>query len=388
MAKRNSRNAAPLLPVLDDVSSQDEFDLWEFIEEIGPSVAVVEIFEVKKDGSRPHCERVTMDVLREDVYEYLRSSFGPGKYLLQFKGVDRRIQKSKVIEIGGRVNQTAPAAATNGAAAEQHLQFLREQHAAQQTLITTLITGLAQRPIPDVKVPDAAAMLTAVVTAFATLRGDGAKDDSLDKVAKIIGIAKDLQSGEKTPDSWPALIRDVGKDVIQVLRPQQQAALPTAEPVQVEVLPEPEQPARPGSPFPGTPAAIHPENAFDGLIRGALGYLKQKAQLGKDPLIYVDWIFDNPEEPPCAAIRAAVERGATIEQLLQFDPEIAQNPAYVLWFRKFHAATVKAIAEESNSDLDSGGPSGDGSDTGSNESARSPRQPNGGNSGAGAGNPR
>jgi len=363
---RMARKRTPRVnPPVDLEVTQDEIDLFEFMDEIGPSVAVVEIFQMKKDGSRPHCERVTMDVLREDVYEYLRSNFGPGKYLLQFKGADRTIQKSKVVEVAGRPGASIAAGLAPAAAGqEQHLQYLREQNAQQQTLLTALISGLAQRPIPDFKLPDPAAMLTAVAAVFSTIRGNG-NDDWLEKTKTVIGIAKDLQPSEKGEDSWPALIRDVGKEVVGAMRTPQLPA-PAQEPNALAENPD-RRPA--GSTFPA-PAALPPENSFEGWLRSAIGYLKQKAQLGKDPEIYVNWVFDNPEEPPCSALRAAVERGGTVEHLLQFDKEIAENPLHVLWFKKLHAGIVRAIQDEQqdgNGELDSARPAGNGGDTRSDE---------------------
>lgn len=372
---RNNPPAAVLPPGYDedDLLTQDEVDLFTFLEEIGPSTAVIELFRMNRDGSRPHLETVTMDVIRENVYQYLREAWGGGKYLLQFKNSLRRIIKNKVIEIEARPGFQAAGAAGRPAdlANDQHLQFLREQHAAQQTLITTLITGLAQRPIPDIKLPDSAAMLTAVVTAFATLRGDPGKDESLDKVAKIISIAKDLNPGEKE-DSWPGLIRDVSKEVVSVFAgrpavpgPQPPAAMlpaPAAvefgSPAPMAVTPAP---AETIAPAPGVPS-------FQDSIRLALAYLKQKAQLGKDPEIYVEWIFDNQEEALCSALKAVVENGATVEHLLQFDPGIAENPAHVLWFRKLHAGIVREIQADGNDgrEVDSDRPTGHPGDTGSN----------------------
>jgi len=362
MARRNTRTTAKD-DELDLETTQDELDLFTFLDEIGPSAAVVEIFQMRRDGSRPHCERVTMDVLREDVYEYLRANFGAGKYLLQFKSADRRIIKSKVVEVAARASQ-APAA--NGAAAtagdDKHTQFMREQMAHQQTLLTALIGGLAQRPIPDIKLPDPAAMLTAVCAAFATIRGEQPKDaDWLSKVKTVIEIANDLKTDPKD-DSWPGIVRDGVKEVVGAFRGQP-AALPAATiPATASAM---FQPTPAPNPAPAPAETASGGHSFQDMLRVALEYLKQKAKLGKDPEIYVEWIFDNPEEEPCAAIRAAVEQGATVEHLLRFDPEISQNPGHVLWFRKLHSGIVQTIADENTSDaVDTERPAGNTGDAG------------------------
>lgn len=379
-APKKNPPAALLPPVLpagfdeDDLLTQDEVDLFTFLEEIGPSTAVIEVFRMNRDGSRPHLETVTMDVIRENVYQYLRETWGGGKYLLQFKNSLRRIIKNKVIDIEARPGFRpggAPGVAADPAN-DPHFQFLREQHAQQQTLLTTLIAGLAQRPVPDFKMPDAAAMLTAVVAAFATLRGDPGKDESLDKVAKIIGIAKDLNQPDKE-ETWPGIVRDVGKEVVSMFRgapAQIPAAVDRPAPAALEFR---------GSPAPMAAAPIAADlpaptetvvQSFQDYIRLALAYLKQKSQLGKDPEIYIQWIFDNQEEQLCSALKAAVENGATVDHLLQFDAEIAQNPAHVLWFRKLHAGILRELdAERNDRDDDTERPAGDTRNAGSDAAA-------------------
>jgi hypothetical protein len=86
-----------------------------------------------------------------------------------------------------------------------------------------------------------------------------------------------------------------------------------------------------------------------------LHYLKQKALADKDVEAWIDYIFDNEEEPGCAALLYAMRQHVTFDQLLQFDPEIAQNPKLTAWFK----ALYDGVLSEINAPVDSAGPSGD-----------------------------
>ena len=53
---------------------------------------------------------------------------------------------------------------------------------------------------------------------------------------------------------------------------------------------------------------------------------------GDNQDLIIDWMMENPEEPQWAAILGSIKQGATFEQLLQFDPEIATIPTLHAWF--------------------------------------------------------
>ena len=154
-----------------------EEDLYTFMEEVGPNISTVDIFRLNKDGSRPHVDRATLDAIKEDVYGYLRT-LGPAKYLLQFKSADRMIRKTKVIEVAGGVTPNGVQATQAGAF--DHVGFLREQMAQQQTLLLALISNMGKgSAMPDLsflsgvlKPPDMMPMVT-LMTAMITKKDDG-----------------------------------------------------------------------------------------------------------------------------------------------------------------------------------------------------------------------
>ena len=347
--KASNKRTESFDDVMETVSASEELDFVEFLDDIGPSISFIDIFKFQRDGSRPQCERVSMDALREDPYEYLRTTWGPGKYWLQFKGSDRTIRKAKTLDVVARADPPAAAANGHGAAADilqQHLQFMQQQNAKQETMLLALVNGLAGRPAQPSA--DPAAMLTAVVGAFAALKEASGDGDIVKRLKPVLELAKELQPGGDNGDSWAGVARDVGRGLLDVMnaRPSAPAVVeqPRIEPPHQVALPRAEESM---------------ERTQQDWLRVALEYLKQKATLGKPPINYVDWVLDNLEEPPCAAIHSAIRQGATLEHVFAFDPEISQNAAYVRWFAGFYNEFKRALADEANPPVDSAGPAGD-----------------------------
>lgn len=350
-------------------TTQDEDDYLAFIEEIGPRTSVVEIYKHNRDGSKPHCERVSMDVLREDVNAYLRETWGAGKYTLQFKGADRRITATRTFEVLAKpelIPANGHAASNTDKMFEQHLAFMREQNTQQQTMIIALIGALGSRGGGS----DPAALLSAVTTSFATLKGAAEPAKQRDLVAEIkpvLELARDLAPAP-ADESMGTIVREIGRGVVDSLRAGAPAELAPAgralPPATVSVPVMAPQPAAPAQPM---PARATPET-LQGWLRIGLEYLKAKAKLGRPPENYVDWVLDNAEdEAPCNAIYQAITTGYGINELLQFDGTIAENPAHVRWFEEFLSEFHKALAEDRRNN-DSGGPSGDGSNSPGDES--------------------
>lgn len=335
--------------------TQEDIDFFDFTEEIGPQISSIDIFKINKDGSRPQCERVTVDVLKADPYEYLRATWGAGKYWLQFKGADRRVKSSKTIDVAARVDAPQnghgqPNGPDKSAdMLREHLQFMQQQNAKQETMLMGLITALAGRPQPTA--PDPSAMLTAVVTSFATLKNAAAPPDPLAQIKPVIELVKELQPEASGGDSWAGVARDVGKGLLEVFAKPSgqpvviQPAMPmaTMQPIPARIVPA-EVATSPGA-RENPPVSTDPNASRQHWLRVGIDYLKQKSALAKDPENYVDWALDNLEEPPCGAIHATIREGATIEHLLAFDPEIAQNPAHVQWFTAFLAKYHEALAD-------------------------------------------
>jgi hypothetical protein len=369
VATKKTKTNGPSLIDPEELLTDEDFEFEDFLDELGPEISTVSIFRVLRDGSREHVDKVSLSELITDVYGWLREQCGPGKYQLYFRGADRRYRGAKTVSVGERksANGAQLAAGANGHASTNHQEWMEKQFTLQQQFITGLLASMKG---PDVgalltglahltpKAPDSAAMLTAVATVFTSLRGPQKDEDWLQRAKTILELAKDMQPDSTGKDTVWSVVKDVGKEVVHRLAApgaNGNGSAPltattttmtrSAAPIEVVV----ERPAdvalaadivspvvSPASTAPTNGAGLNlPQNAADWL-RVGLGYLKEKAKLFKEPEIYIDLMFDNVEEPQWKAIISSVREGATIDNLLEFDPEIKQNEGLRNWFMRVY----------------------------------------------------
>lgn len=367
-------------------------DLLLFLEELGPTAATIDIYRMPaagQGGRRPFVDTIPSDALHDNPLLYIRDSYGPGKYMLQFRDSSRKIRGSKVIEIDPKTvgvpssnGHTAPA----GSFEQQHINLLREQNEKQQTLLMAL---LASNRGPDIGALmtgmgaimgamkqgptfDPAAQFAAITTAFTQLRGPAQVEDGMEKALKLIGIARDIMNPDSAvPDNPWTLLKEVGREVVARIQIPATAGVPgaAAAPVDVTpvfvppagnatVLPPADQPANGG-------AKMMPPQQVAQLIKDGIQYLKMKAAASRDVGLYVDYIFENEDEPQWAAIVGCIRQGVTFDQLLQFDPEIAGNEALRVWF----AALYRGLHDGVFNSVDSGGGPGNPDNPGNNAGA-------------------
>lgn len=375
MAKR--KPAAPRAPqeeeeLLDPTPT--ELDIEDFLLEWAPQTAVVEIYRRKEDGSMPHIKRVGMDILRADLYGYLRDKFGNGKYILQFKDANKRIVKNLTVDVEG-----APALAPQGNGTGGGT-FLEQ-------LLLTMIAN--QRPAPPPPPLDMGALMTGLGTVLAALRPQGGdpaamlaamaqtwaslkppEGGGVKQALDLISAAKDLvPGGAKEDDSWPGLIKEGVSAVASVFSarmatPPPAAGNPRPPGIPPGAVPVAQIPASIPETQPAPPN--DPEEILKQWILAQLDFLKKKARAGKNPEDWVDYVLDNREEPGCAAILEAMRRGATFQHLLTFDPEIGKDPVLAGWFQEFY----EDLHAEFKKAMDTGGPGGDAPDPGGDAEPR------------------
>lgn len=373
MGRTPKAKQPPLSDFLGEMpATQEELELDEFLEEIGPSTAVVHILRVKNDGSRPQVGKTTMDQIREDPWEYLRGLYGPGKFQLLFRGSDRRIHGAKTIEVEGGATPGAP------------LQKPDSHERIMDTLLLALIQNLKPQQGPDIgnilaglaammtaikpadngaKPVDPLAMFTSIVQMYQGLKPKEEKSE-LDRLRETAAVIKEFSGEAKDAagvDSPWGMVTEIGKQVVEKIAPAVTGMMGAPAPRTAQAIPA--QPvARPapaalpvvaGQPTatPAGPAASVEENIQRWLL-AQIDFLKKKANLGHEAEFWAGYIIDNGEEPGCQALLYTMRRGATFENLLEFDPEIAQNPQLSMWFKEVFD---RVKAELSQSNVDSGG---------------------------------
>lgn len=347
----------------EDRITSSELDIEDFLDEWAPGTSVVEIFELRRDGSRPHMERVAMDILKEDLYGYLREHFGPAKYMLQFKDAARRIRKCLNVDVGGqKQNLAGSIPLPQSSFMEQMvLAMIAAQKPAPPLDVAAMMAGIAAmvaalKPAPAT---DPAAMLTAMAATFQQLKppSEGGVKQALD----LIAAAKDLVPGGSTDDSWPGLIKEGVTAVAQVFGKQTQPANGNSAPV--PRIPPGAQLAEAQPSVKTETASKNQDQILQEWLTAQLAFLKTKAKAGKDPDFWVDYVLENEEEPGNAAILEALRRGATFQHLLNFDPEISNNPVLAGWFQKFY----EALHADLQADVDTPGKGGDTANPGRDE---------------------
>jgi hypothetical protein len=332
-----------LLPV-EDAQTEEEIVIDDFFTDVAPHTAYIEVFRIRDDGRRPQLGRFTLDLLREDCHGFLREKFGNGRYMLVSKTRENRFYRSKTLD----VDSERPAAIPPQAPVKDNFEreMLLALIAAQKPLdVGTLLQGLAAMRPPSP--PDPSTLLTAMVTAIATLKGpSNGEDSNLERALKLIGAAKELAPPAHEENLY-TVVKEVGNKVVDAFSPRKPAAVMIPEQTG-----QPEQQS--------TAPSLDEETMQQKWLQAQLGYLKAKARNGKDPVYFANYILDNDDEPGNNAILTALERGASFEHLCQFDSEIASNPVLNTWFRSLYDALQQAMSApvEPEAPVDTGRPGG------------------------------
>lgn len=362
-----------------------EIEYQDFLSTLGDGNVAVTIHRFPKFGNV--MEWCGNPPLQDATLEAIKENHGPGKYKLSFRGPTGFLG-SKVVCIAGDFKDTKTTGGNSHLTAET---FMQQQLVMQQNLMAALMTGMkapdvggmmaglaavmtAMKPAENGTKPvDPLAMFQSILTMYQSLRPKEEKSE-LDRLRDTAAVIKEFSSDSKGIDGpWDA-VASVGKDVVEKLAPVL-TGMAGAK------MPAPNGSAAPGRPAgaavtsgalppstaDGVPAgtALNPDENLRQWIATQIAFLKQKALAGKDPGFWIDYIFENAEEPGCQAMLYAIRQGATFEHLLAFDAEIGQNPMLTSWFREVFNGVQSGL----QADVDSRGESRDTGDTPPNGSA-------------------
>lgn len=375
----------PEVPTDSEVSAEIEYQ--DYVSSLDNGNVTVTIHRHPKLGNiLEWCENASIE---RAGLETIRENHGPGKYKLSFRG-PTGFMGSKNICIAPEydkngTNGSKPQAGANG-------DFMREQMAMQQNMMLALVTSMkgpdmgalmaglaammtALRPADTTKPVDPLAMFNSILSTYQGLKPKEEKSE-LDRLRETAAVIKEFSGDGKAggiETGWDALAT-VGKEAIEKFSPIVGGMMGVKPPAVATVM-TPRAPAPLPVPqlrsadVPVTP--VNPDDDLQKWLAAQIGFFKTKAQAGKDPGFWVDYIFENAEEPGCQAILYAVRQGATLENLLSFDPEIAQNPQLTLWFREVYTSVRSEVLR----DMDSGGEGGDTGDVKPNGGIGAPGLP-------------
>jgi hypothetical protein len=325
MASKKSSAKSPLDELEDDIPTEAQMQVDDFFDEIEPNVAYIEIYRVRDDGRRPNCGRVTLDILRTDYAGYLRDKYGAGRYLMMGKDVKNSFLRSKMVDVEAERTPT-PNGNGHGTGSERELMLalISTLRPPPPVDIGSLLQGLAaMKPAAPPPPPDPTQMFTAILTAVTAVKGT---DDGMERLQKMMALVKDMLPEGKQEENVYTVVKDVGTKLVNAFTQPRGPAEPQPVP---SIEPQPQ------------PAAILPpsaltEETLQRWIVTQLTFLKDKARQDKDPGVFADYILDNGDEPGCAALVVAMQRGVTFDMLCEFDADIKTNPQLNLWFKRLY----------------------------------------------------
>jgi hypothetical protein len=355
-----------LVEVLDDFEpTKEEQDLDEFLQEVGATSSVVEIWRMHRDASRGYVNRFTWDELKSDPMGFIQEEIGAGRFMLIFKGEDRRFIKSKIVQVeeprkpgmNGNGNGNSPGA--DPFMRDVLLAIIAAQKPPAMPDLGAMMTGCAAMMtamMSGVPKHDPTAVFKEMMGVVQPMLKDRPAEDPSEKFLKTVQVVKQLLPDNSAPESFWGFAKDVGKEVVHRLTPAPGVPSPangqpaaTTAPMEISV--DPSKTLLPNS----NPAPQPQASDFENQLRIGLHYLKDKARRGKDVELFADMIFENYEEPQWNALLGAMQRGATFERLVQFDPEIGQDAILASWFKRLY----DELRAELSKSVDSGGPAGD-----------------------------
>lgn len=342
-----------------------EFEYQEFLESLGDATVGVTIQRYPKFGNiMEWCDNGNIN---EATLESIREKHGPGKYRLSFRGPTGMLGTKNVCiasPYDGKERQHSNGNGNNNG--NDFSEFMKQQLVMQQNLVLAMLgsmkgpdlggmmAGLAAvmtaiKPAGSTdKAPDPIAMFQAIMSMY-----KGAKDNEkspLDQLRDVASVIKEFSNdggkGNDVDSAW-SMVAEVGKEAVNKLAPVLTSMVP--QPLQQNRVPvvtgvQPGNPPAQASitptllPTPGN--AVLPGNApadananLQKWVEAMIVFFKRKAVRGSDPGLWIDYVFESPEDPGCQALTYAIRNGATFEDLLAFDAEIAQNPQLNIWFK-------------------------------------------------------
>jgi hypothetical protein len=347
LARSNQPAAADLD---DDFPEEVGADIEQFFADQDES-AIVMVYKIGKPGERDgFLDTHSISSLRNpSAQQVIRDTYGAGNYNLKLKAPDSRgimrFSGSKTITIAERPGGASPAVNGRPHSVED---FFREEAAKTQQLLLAMIASNKPQQLDFAGI---AALISAmnggankqtdlgaVVQAF-TLLKQSADPNQLGQVKDVLEIAKSLSGAGAAPaagdgeldTSWAGIIKGVLSAFGGAAAGGRRALNPAPA-----TLPagggDDDDDGQPGE-----------EEMFQAWLKGQLQFLKTKAANNKPVEFWIQYTIDNADEAGNQAMFAALKGGATFENLLQFDPEIATNAALRVWFQKFYDGLKRSL---------------------------------------------
>jgi hypothetical protein len=297
----------------------------QVLDSVGPGEIKIKISKMTRGGAEYCYSTETID---ED---FLQQEFGGGRYACKIF-VNDVYRKTFYLNIAQRLTVNA---AHGGMADNSTIAFLKEQI---QDLRSQLNGGRDRTPIGE---------LAEAMVKIQQLNGGGGIQAQLDILKTGIELGRSGGGSNEKGDDLLSIVREALPIVGTMVKNQRGNT-----------------PDNPGIiPAHRTENTL-PDKKSDDLIHQGLAYLKRQAFKGADPLLFVDFVAINADDPQYQGLlRFALS--SDVSALATYDADIGKPPLSA-WFQQFLDGLRQAFAPNDSVEVDSSGESGDSGDTGGN----------------------
>lgn len=311
--------------------NQQDFQVQSILDSIGPGDIKIKILKWGPKG-KSYCFSLDGGPVDED---FIQQQYGGGRYQGQIFRNGIYTGNSFELNIAERL-ATAPGA--SGGMADIQTRMMQQQIDFLKDII--LQRGQQQQtPVGE---------LAEAVKSVHALSGGGQAglgEKAVELLLKGFELGKSISSKE---ENWSDVVREA-LPVVGELMQQRNGLQQTQQSGQAQQRNQ-------------LPVQDHSV-----MIRQGIAYLKGKAITGRDPLLYVDLLVDNADEPQYQPVLHFVLT-SEFSAFEQFDPDLSKSP-FSEWFRAVYDGLRQAFSQQNQVDVDTGGASGDGGNTGNNGAA-------------------
>lgn len=333
----------------DDPSPRErdtEDTLQAFLDEFGPQSSKLSLYRLKPGTAK--FEWLNHYVPDAVTPETIRDEFGAGTYALNLLDERGHYITRRTFDIGGSAEDWERARITGGRAAAAAAAPAESSNSNELTLELIRAQGQMLLALATRQQPNGLEDAVKVLNALGERTGP---KDQLETLGAMVKLARDIGGGG---DSMVSLLREVAPAVLgplgQLVTSRAGASggqLPKPTPAALPAPREVTTPDKPAAPAANHPPAADPAGAVDwpppsaenapsdevqALLFAQLQYWKGKARKpDSDPGFWVDYVFENDDEPQIKAVLWAV-RHYPFAALVQFDPELGSDGRLREWF--------------------------------------------------------
>lgn len=273
-----------------------ESPLSDFISKMEPNDGKIMIYRLSAGNNRNMAFVFSFSpgaYSYEDMLETLRDEYGGGDFCIKIHaGEGRRLRMQERVSVESPKIKKTEVVQQN-AGNNSMMDMMREQMAAQQTMLNNLLLGIAQRPAP----PAAAGLgLVEMLTIVEKMTPKQVNPlEQLTLMRELVDFGKEVSGNAPEDTGFMSAFKALAPALTAIASNQPQQAQPAGRPG--NQLPQAQPAGRPGN---QPPQNAHQAEQNESLV--LLKMLVRAAKIGTDPEIYSEVVIDQLGEENCTAI--------------------------------------------------------------------------------------